>query len=464
MLLSNNILRHRLADMRVGVYVRLSEETDGLGLQRQEADARALAKRRKWNVIELYSDPDNSAYKRKPRPAFEAMLRDLESGKLEGILVYDLDRLARRPADLERLLDLYEARPFGFATCGGELDLATSDGRFVARLMINIANKSSADAGRRITRKHIELAQNGVPVGGFRPFGWQADRRTIEPAEAEMIRDAVDALLAGASLRSIMYSWNAAGSRTTAGNEWARGPLKNTLTSPRLVGWRTYRREIARTEDGEPVIGQWEPILDVDTWQRLVAKLESPAGTRVGARRYLLSGIIRCGLCGARLTGNRDSKKGTAYYACRRGDDGGCGRVGISAPKTDEHITALVLERLADVREAEPAPVIEGEDELAGKARRLADLMSAFTAGRLTLESVLPSLNKLESEIAVLRRSRAKAATVCTDRSVTPDAWPHLELSLQREIVAETLTVLVLPATQRGGRFAADRLRVELRS
>ena len=177
--------------------MRLSQETDGKGTKRQTADARELAKRKCWQVVEVYEDADHSAYKRKPRPAFERLLSDLQGRKLDGLVVYDVDRLARQPRDLERLLDLFDQRPLVFGTCQGELDLATSDGRFLARILVNVANKSSSDTARRIARKHLALAQEGKPVGGYRPFGYEADRLTLEPKEAQLVRQAASDVMAG---------------------------------------------------------------------------------------------------------------------------------------------------------------------------------------------------------------------------------------------------------------------------
>lgn len=62
----------------------------------------------------------------------------------------------------------------------GGFDLVTDNGKFAARILVAQANKASADTSRRVARKHLELQQNGIPTGGTRPFGWQADKRTIE--------------------------------------------------------------------------------------------------------------------------------------------------------------------------------------------------------------------------------------------------------------------------------------------
>ncbi|WP_330282948.1 recombinase family protein [Streptomyces sp. NBC_00588] len=162
------------------MYTRISrdDEGDGLGVARQREDCERLSDLRGWAVAKVYQDNDVSAYKRNVRrPEFELMLSDLADGLIDGVVAYDLDRLARQPKDLERLIDLYdERRRRVFATVTNDVNLGTADGRTMARVMVAFANKSSHDASRRIQRKHLELARQGKPNGGPAPM---AGRKTV---------------------------------------------------------------------------------------------------------------------------------------------------------------------------------------------------------------------------------------------------------------------------------------------
>jgi len=73
------------------------QERLGLGVQRQLEDCRKLAAGRGWTVAEEYTDNDVSAYSGKPRPAYARMLADLAAGERDAVIVYNLDRLHRRP-------------------------------------------------------------------------------------------------------------------------------------------------------------------------------------------------------------------------------------------------------------------------------------------------------------------------------------------------------------------------------
>src|SRR4051794_17470174 len=94
--------------VRAGVYARISSdrEADGLGVERQMEDCARLAERKGWRVVGQYVDNDVSAWSGKGRPEYARLLADLQAGTINGLLVYDLDRLHRQPSELESFIDL----------------------------------------------------------------------------------------------------------------------------------------------------------------------------------------------------------------------------------------------------------------------------------------------------------------------------------------------------------------------
>src|SRR5207244_2654759 len=127
------------------------------------------------------------------------------------------------------------------ASVAGDVDLATHDGRFHARILGAVARKESDDKSRRIRRKMDELAKAGkLSGGGSRPFGYEDDRLTIRKAEAALIRQAAQRVMAGDSLRAIVSDWNAAGHRTTQGKVWRPNVLRRVLVSGRIAGMREH--------------------------------------------------------------------------------------------------------------------------------------------------------------------------------------------------------------------------------
>lgn len=431
-----------------------------LGLQRQRQVCRDLALKRGWRVIHEYEDAGLSAYNRRViRPGFERMLADLDGGILDGIVAYDHDRLARQPLDLERLIRIFESRNgLVFATAQGDLDLASPDGLFIARLMVNFASKSSADTGRRVAAKHLQLAQHGVPVGGTRPFGWQTDKRTINAVEAALIRQAAHDVMAGVGLHTIVRQWNRARITTTKGNPWVHQTLRQMLLSPRVAGFRVYRGTLLHTAEGEPVKGKYEAILDVATWEHVVAILSARKGTHPGGRKYLLAGIARCSECSGPLYGNRGH--GTFYYGC----EPPCGKVGISGTKLDGLIDDLVRQYLAQEDLDEPDypddPVDRGE--LEAIAKRKAELMAAYTKGELSAETVFPAVQQLEAQARQYRQVQAARIRRQRVKLHKADiAYDELDMEGKRAVIAALIQyVVVKPAAKRGGAFDTSRVSV----
>lgn len=167
------------------IYCRISLDRsgDGLGVERQEELCRKLADDRGWPVAEVYVDNDRSAFSGKPRPAYARMLTDIEAGERDGVICVDLDRLTRRPSELEVFMDLADRCGIALANVSGDTDLSSSDGRFKARIMGAVARQESERKGERIHREAEQAAQRGVPRGSRRPFGYEFDRITLRDEE-----------------------------------------------------------------------------------------------------------------------------------------------------------------------------------------------------------------------------------------------------------------------------------------
>ena len=452
------------------IYCRISQDTEGesLGVARQEEDCRALAARDGLTVVDVFTDNDLGASTRsrsKSRPGFTSMMTRAESGEFGVIVAYSNSRLTRRPLELEDLIRLHERTGVRLRTVvSGDDDLSTADGRMVARI------KASVDAGEvertaeRVARRHLANARAGKPVGGTRPFGWRADKVTIDEAEAALIREAIADILNGVSMHSIARRWNEAGVTTTTGRPWQQNTLRQMLKSPRLAGWRIHRGEVATDASGNPVRGVWAPIVDDATHERLLAFLSRPEGRsripRRAARHYLLTGVLKCGRCGRPMYGNAraDGKgAGTFYYRCS-----GHGHTLSASSVVDDAISTLVLQRLAH----EPVEAVEasweGEGRLAEITDKIAELMAAYTAGSLSAGVAFGAIEKLEAEqkaLATERREWTLAHTTPIER-VTPDAWERMDTDRRRLIIESVLSaVYVEPAKGHSPVFDLSRVQ-----
>ncbi|MFE9338590.1 recombinase family protein [Streptomyces sp. NPDC007063] len=462
---------------KVGIYTRISrdDEGDSLGVARQQQDCERLTDLRSWQAVKVYEDNDVSAFKRNViRDDFELMLKDLRVGLIDGIVAYDLDRLARQPRDLERLIEVFDERPrLEFATVTNDINLGTPDGRTMARIMVAFANKSSHDSSRRIRRKHLELAQQGRDSGGPAPYGWRKDDRTkVDPKAAAAIREAQREILAGARIGTIRTRWQEQGlGNPRAGTKrMAHHHVEHILTSPRLVGYRTYHGEILYGEDGRPVPGNWEPINSLEEWEAVCAAVAERKQKKPGkslARKYLLSGIARCGLCKSKIRGQTNarwepgSKAAKFTYQCSV-VNGGCGKVSRVGEPIDRLIAQLVLEEQRERAAVTSVPVEQRwarEGELAEVERDITQLVEAERTKEISVATLLQLLPgkerardglKLERARFYKEQKQAEAKENAADLSV--EDFFSLPIERQQEIVLHSLSAVLIHPAGKGRR------------
>lgn len=455
--------------IRAGIYARISSDREGdnLAISRQLDDCEALAERKGWQVAERYVDADISAYSGKPRPEYTRMLEEIEAGVVEAVLVYHADRLHRHPRELEDFIDLCQRRQVALATVTGDVDLSTHDGQLIARIQGAVARKESDDKSRRIRRKHEELAQAGLPSGGgTRPFGYEADRRTLRPAEAEVIRHCAQRSLAGDSLRALCLDLNRRGIGTVTGSEWKPQTLKRMLTSARISGQREHEGEIVAK-------AVWPAIITPAETQRIRAKLNDPDGrTNRSARRYLLTSLLRCHQCGAKLV-SRPRDDHARRYVCASRPGGGCGKVTIMAEPLEQFVVEAVLDRLDSPQlahalngsvSADPAGS-EWQAEVERAQEQLEELAGMWAEREITRPEWVKARGPIEKRLDAARR---RLAAINRTTELTPhlgnatelrEQWAEMTLSRQKQIVGSLLEHVVVGPGRRGyNRFDPSRL------
>jgi site-specific DNA recombinase len=360
---------------------------------------------------------------------------------------------------------------------------------------------------RRIKERNIDSVETnalrGTPHGRI-PYGF---RRVYDPktgvlvtqtpfteqdphvlsAEAQVIADAVHAVLKGVTLRQICRDLNARGvptprkarKGTRAENPraivtvWEPSTLRQLLLNPTIAGRRVHRRE-----DIGPAA--WSPIVDYGTWLRLRNYLKNPSRLTVSnprgpAPRHLLSGIARCGECDARMKAATNMSRVPRAYTCRTE---GCMRVTASADRVDERVEAVLMalfERpdfqgaLSAAHRGRETAATKGPDVASLIAEREAELQiveELREGGELTLRAYAAETKRIEETMKRLRSQQAdNVSSPALRRLLTAatlkDGWNRAELVDRREVVRLLFDVTIRRATVRGRTF--DPRRVEVR-
>jgi site-specific DNA recombinase len=130
-------------------------------------------------------------------------------------MVWDLDRLARAPRDLEDAIEVVEhyGAEIRSATAS-DIDLYTETGQMNARLLVLMANKSWADTARRVKRqKQQRLAEDRPPGARYRTFGYARDW-SVNEGEAQVVREVFERVAGGESVNSVTRDLVARGVET----------------------------------------------------------------------------------------------------------------------------------------------------------------------------------------------------------------------------------------------------------
>jgi site-specific DNA recombinase len=458
---------------QVAVYARISSDPQGtrLGVDRQVEDCERLAASLGLGVHDLYVDNDTSAWSGRSRPEYQRLCEDIKAGVVGGVVVWHMDRLHRHPKELEDFITLIEAAGAVVRTVtAGDVDLSDSTGRAVARILGAVARKESDDKSARLVRKHLELATKGqVSGGGERPYGFERNRREVVAEEAAHLREAARRVIAGESVRSVCADFNARGITTSTGGAWSGQTMRRVLRSARISGRRERHGEIVAK-------AEWPGIISPNDSDRLRTLLGSPAGAAPSGRaprRYLLAGLLRCGLCHSPLV-SRPRPGGIRRYVCASGPGfGGCGRMAVMSEPVEAFVAQAVLYRLdtpdlaralADARKAN-AEHDTLATRIADDQEMLDTLASDYAAKTISHREWLTARQPIQARIdATKRRLSRVSGSHRIDEFVgrataLAGTWADLPLTRQVAIVRTLIDhIVVQPAFKGRNRFDPERL------
>lgn len=228
--------------MRFVALLRVStrgQARDGYGLEAQEADIRAWARRHRHRISFVVKETVPGDTVPNKRPALAEALQLLAAGKVDGVIVARLDRLARDLVLQEQLIAEVD-------TMGGVLRSAapTEDDhlldndpqRVLVRQMLGaIAQYDRAMIRLRLSNGLRLKAASGGYVGGAPPYGWAARGTKLVPVHAEQqVRQRVKEWhRQGWSLRKIADRLNSEGITTKKGHQWQANSVSRLLANTR---------------------------------------------------------------------------------------------------------------------------------------------------------------------------------------------------------------------------------------
>ena len=445
---------------KAALYLRVSLDPTGQGLavERQREACLRIATFRGWDIVGEYVDNSISASDlKKSRPGYERLIRDYEGGLFDALVCWDLDRLTRRPRQLEDWIDRAEGRGLQLVTANGEADLSTDGGRMYARIKAAVARGEMERKSARRVSANQQRAAKGLAPSGVRLTGYSTDGQRLVPDEAAVVARMFSKFAEGESLRGLCAQLTADGVTTRHGRAWSPSSVRSILTNPRYAGRVVYQGEVIGDEAAYPA------IIDADTFDQVNRRLADPSRRHQVStdRKHLGSGLYRCGVCDGVIrawSGRR--------YRCVNG----C--LARSGAVIDEYVITQVEQLLSGPQLADLLGTSD-DSATAELSRQAADLHLRLRRVEADYDDDLidgrryqVKRAKIIAELEAVDRRRASLRTgptsiLAADRPV--EAFREASLMIRREVVDWAVQVRLRPGRHGTRRFNPDSVVITLR-
>ena len=183
--------------MRCAIYTRkstedgLEQEFNSLHAQREACEAYIVSQRHEgWTLIPDDYDDGGFSGGSMARPGLQRLLADVETGRVDVIVVYKVDRLTRSLADFAKIVERLDAKEASFVSVTQAFNTTTSMGRLTLNVLLSFAQFEREVTSERIRDKIAASKKKGLWMGGPVPLGYVVkDRKLgVEPTEAEQVR------------------------------------------------------------------------------------------------------------------------------------------------------------------------------------------------------------------------------------------------------------------------------------
>lgn len=283
--------------VRCAVYTRkstdegLEAEFNSLDAQREACEAYILSQRPEgWVLVPDRYDDGGVSGGTLERPALQRLMRDVEHGLVDVVVVYKIDRLSRSLSDFSKLVDLFDIHDVTFVSVTQSFNTTTSMGRLTLNILLSFAQFEREVIGERIRDKFAASRKKGMWMGGQVPLGYRVENRklVIHAEEAALVRSIFERFLAIGSGTVLARMLVAEGVKRKNGQPFDKGILYKLLNNRLYLGDAVHK--------GIAYPGEHKAIITRALWDKVRAVIdEHPRARAATTRRQtpaLLKGLI----------------------------------------------------------------------------------------------------------------------------------------------------------------------------
>jgi len=357
------------------IYIRVSTEEQakrGFSVENQIEKLSHTAKEQGWKY-KIFDDRGNSGAKFN-RPELQKMLRMVKNKQIERVLVWKIDRLSRKLSHLLNLLEIFEANNVELISVSENFDVKTPVGKLLLGLLGSVAEFERASIIQRVkaitnTRKRVKRLPLGNP-----PYGLVIDKsrgmlvKDNGPG-CELVERIFDLADRGMGVTRIAEYLNNNGFKTYRNKRFSGAGVARTLSNVTYAGMIEL--------DGELVRGNIEPIISLDMYMKVQGAMQRRKyQVNAPATKHLLTGLLKCSICGSGLVSSGDYASGKRFYRCARKANEGrssCTLKSFSAQRIETDITTELTRIVLKDKDIILQEMIKEEKKYNLEARQIRD-------------------------------------------------------------------------------------------
>lgn len=348
--------------VRCAIYTRKSTEENlqldynTLDAQRDSCEAYIKSQQSLgWVCLPEHYDDGGYTGGNMDRPAFQQLMSDVESGKIDCIAIYKIDRLSRSLMDFAKIMEALERNKVSLVSVTQQFNTTTSMGRLTLNILLSFAHFEREIISERTRDKMAASRRKGKWTGGHQLLGYDLKHESggnclqVNPKEASQVQEIFKTYLeTGSMIETARFlrengitnkRYHTKDGTLRGGTHFDKATLHKLLTNVTYLGKVTYRDQIY---DGEH-----KAIIDTDTFNQVqgMLKRNQRSGGKYSANKYnaLLKGLVRCKHCGCAMIHHYVSKpnKRYRYYVCLKAQKEGwdtCPSPSLPAPELERFI------------------------------------------------------------------------------------------------------------------------------
>lgn len=321
--------------IRCAVYTRkstdegLEKEFNSLDAQRESAEAYIASQRNEgWVCLPDRFDDGGFTGGNMERPALKRLFAGIESGNIDCVVVYKVDRLSRSLLDFARIMELFDKHSVSFVSVTQQFNTTSSMGRLTLNILLSFAQFEREIISERTRDKMSAARRKGKWVGGMPVLGYDVDpkggRLIVNEVEASQVRTIYQLYLEHEAMIPVVQElerrawrtkrWTTKKGKERGGKPFTKNSLFRLLTNVIYTGKVEYKKTLY---DGEH-----KGIVEIDLWQRVRDTLSrnGKTGGKEVRNKYgaILKGLLYCAPCGTGMVHTYTVRNGKRYryYVC----------------------------------------------------------------------------------------------------------------------------------------------------